>query len=97
MSAPNSTIDDIREGVLRRIDRQANLIRLAIIGAVAVEALMLALALRLIDWKDRTHVLLLIFSVLGYTIIVLGLAALGAHVSRAANRVVAVLQTIAPR
>ena len=51
----------------------------------------------LIDWKDRTHVLLLVFSVLGYTIVLLGLAALGAHVSRASNRIVAVLETMSAK
>lgn len=89
---PATTVNDIREGVLRRIERQAAAIRLATFGAVAVEALMLLLALRLIDWQNRTHILLLVFSVLGYTIVLLGLVALGAHVSRASNRVIAVLE-----
>ena len=93
---PASTVDDIREGVLRRMERQANMIRVAIFGAVAVEALMLGLVLWLIDWRDRTQVLMFVMGVLGYTIVVLGLAALGAHVSRCCNRVVAVIETIAP-
>jgi len=48
-------------------------------------------------WKNPTHVLIFVTSVLGYTIVALGLVALGAHVSRACNRVVAVLETMAPR
>jgi len=90
MSPP--TVDSIREGVLRRMERQANTIRLLIVGAAGVEALLLALALRIADLKNPTHVLILVTSVLGYTIVVLGLVALGAHVSRACNRVVAALR-----
>lgn len=93
----NETVDNIREGVIRRMERQARSVRIAAFGAAIIEALMLGIALNLIDWKQRTHVLLLVFSVLGYTIVLLGLAALGAHVSRASNRIIAVLETMAPR
>lgn len=94
---PATHVDDIREGVLRRMERQATVIRAAILGAVAVEALMLGLALWLIDWREKTHVLMFVMAVLGYTIVALGLGALAAHVSRCCNRVVAVIETIAPR
>ena len=91
------SVDAIREGVLRRMEQQARTVRIAVLGAAGIEALMLGIAINLIDWKDRTHVLLLVFSVLGYTIVLLGLAALGAHVSRASNRIVAVLETMAAK
>ena len=94
---PTKPVDAIREGVLNKMERQASMIRLALIGAMGVEALMLGVALRLIDWQDKTHVLIFVTAILGYTIVALGLAALGAHVSRASNRVVAVLETIASR
>jgi hypothetical protein len=45
MNAP--TVDSIREGVLRRMERQANTVRLLIVAAAGVEALLLALALRI--------------------------------------------------
>jgi len=95
MSTP--TADDIRTGVLKRMEHHATVVRVATLGAAAVEALMLGLALWLIDWKDRTHILMFVMAVLGYTIVVLGLVALGAHVSRACNRVVAVIETLTPR
>ena len=94
---PTPTADDIRTGVLKRMEDQATVVRVATLGAAAVEALMLGLALWLIDWKDRTHILMFVMAVLGYTIVVLGLVALGAHVSRACNRVVAVIETLTPR
>jgi hypothetical protein len=79
------------------MERQTNMIRMVVLAAAGVETLLIALALRVLDLKDPTHVLIFITSVLGYTIVVLGLFALGAHVSRAANRVVAVLETMTPR
>jgi hypothetical protein len=67
MNAP--TVESIREGVLRRMERQANTIRLLIVGAAGVEALLLALALRIADLKNPTHVLIVVTSVLGYSTI----------------------------
>ena len=78
-------------GVLAQMDRHARRVRLAIFGAVAVEGLLMAVAMLKVDWKNDTHLLLFVFSVLGYTIVVLGLAGLGAHVSRVGARVVAAL------
>ena len=94
---PTPTADDIRIGVLKRMEHQATMVRVATLGAAAIEALMLGLALWLIDWNDRMHILMFVMAVLGYTIVVLGFVALGAHVSRACNRVVAVIETLAPR
>ena len=79
-------------GVLARMDRHARRVRAAVIAAAMVEGLLLVMALLMIDWKNTTQVLLFVFSVLGYTIIALGLAALGAHVSRVGARVVAALE-----
>lgn len=94
---PAPTADDIRNGVLKRMEHEAAMVRVATIGAAAVEGVMLGLCLWLIDWNNRTHVLMFVMAVLGYTIVVLGLVALGAHVSRACNRVVAVIETLTPR
>ena len=78
-------------GVLAQMDRHAQRVRMAVIAAAMGEGLLLVVALLKIDWKNDTHVLLFVFSVLGYTIVALGLAALGAHVSRVGARVVAAL------
>lgn len=78
-------------GVLARMDRHAQQVRMAVVAAAMVEGLLLVVALLKIDWRSDTQVLLFIFSVLGYTIVALGLAALGAHVSRVGARVVAAL------
>lgn len=83
--------DDVVTHVLEQMDQHARKTKLAILGAAAVEALLMVVAILMVNWDDRTHVLLFIFSVLGYTIIALGLMALGAHVSRVGARVVAAL------
>jgi hypothetical protein len=80
-------------GVLERMDRQARLGKLALAGALAVEALLLVLVLMLADWNDGGQRLLVIVGVLGYSIVVLGLVALAAHVSRVGARIVAALDS----
>jgi hypothetical protein len=82
--------DDVAS-VLDRMEHYERTKRLAIIAAAAVEAALLAVALVKVNWRDDTQLLLFIFAVLGYTIIVLGLVAVGAHVSRVGARVVAAL------
>ena len=77
--------------VLDQMERHSNRMKLAILGAAGVEALLMLVALFRMDWNDRTHVLMFIFAVLGYTIVLLGLVALGAHVSRVGLRVVQAL------
>ena len=79
---PNQTAD-----ALDRIDRAERRYKQAFLAAVAVEAAALPVYLLLADFTNRTHVLLLIASVATYTIIAIGLVALGAHVNRNTLRV----------
>ena len=72
---------------LDRIDRAERRYKQAFLAAVAVEAAALPVYLALADFSNRTHVLLLIASVATYTIIAIGLVALGAHVNRNTLRV----------
>ena len=72
---------------LERIDRAERRYKQAFLAAVAVEAAALPVYLLLADFTNRTHVLLLIASVATYTIIAIGLVALGAHVNRNTLRV----------
>ena len=88
--------DEIREDVLRQVDRDARVKRAAILGAASLEGLMLAAALLVIDWSNDTHILLLILSVLSYTSIALGLVALGAHTSRSIAQLAAALRMDKP-
>ena len=92
MTNPNSTAD-----VLDRIDRTEQRYKLAFFAAVAIEALMLPAYLALADLGNRTHLLLLIATVATYTILGLGLVALGAHVNRNTLRILRAVQLAAER
>jgi hypothetical protein len=82
-----TNIDEIRGDVLARMDRAQRNFKLAFFGAVALEAIFLIAFLFLADFKNRTHVLILMGTVMTYSILALGLVALGAHVNRAVLRV----------
>jgi hypothetical protein len=84
-------LDTMREGVLARMERADRNMKLAIFGAVLLESVFLAVVLLLIDLENRVERLIFVTSILGYTIIALGLAALGAHVTRSMGRILTVL------
>ena len=85
--AQSVDIDAVRVAALARIDRSERNFKLAFAGAIIVESLFVASFLLLADFSNRLHVLLLISIVSCYTIVVLGLVALGAHVNRGIARV----------
>lgn len=80
---------------LDRIDRAERRYKQAFAAAVGIEALMLPVYLALADFSNRTHVLLLIATVATYTIIAIGLVALGAHVNRNTLRILRAVQLAA--
>lgn len=84
--------DRARLGALAAIERSEKLYRLAFAGACAVEALLLGGLLFVADLSDRSHVLLLIGFVGSYSISALAIAALGAHVSQLAQRVLRAIE-----
>jgi hypothetical protein len=71
-----------RLGALDEIDRTERNFKRAILLAAAVEALFLGLMLWLVDFKDRTQMLILVSSIGTYGIGVLAVFALGAHLNR---------------
>lgn len=80
---------------LDRIDRAERRYKQAFLAAVAVEGAALPVYLALADFSNRTHVLLLLASVATYTIIAIGLVALGAHVNRNTLRILRAVQLAA--
>jgi len=80
-------IDEIRNDVLARMDRAERNYKLAFVLAVALEAAFLLAFLMLADLHNRTHVLLLLGTVTTYSILAIGLVALGAHINRGLLRV----------
>jgi hypothetical protein len=91
-----SALDRARASALDRIDRAERQFKVAFYGAAVLEGLFLATFLLLADWQERTHVLILLGAVGAYAIVVLGLFALGAHVSRCTERVLRALGGEAP-
>lgn len=86
-------LDSIRQGVLARMERGEKMLKFGIIAAAVAESGLMAFALIYMDWKDKVQVELFIFSILGYTIIVLGMVALAGHVTRAVGRILEALET----
>jgi hypothetical protein len=80
-------LDGVRSEALARINRSERTFKLAFYAAVVFEGLLLAALLLAADLSNRTHLLLLIATVGSYSLVVLGLVALGAYVNRCVLRV----------
>ena len=80
-------LDAVRAEAMQRFYNDERNYRLAFFGGVVLEGLFLLLFLLCADLTNKTHVLLLIATVMSYSIVVLGLVALGAHVNRTTLRI----------
>ncbi len=87
-------LDGVRSEVLARINRSERNFKLAFFGAVAVEALFLVTFLLVADLSNRMHLLLLIATVGSYSIVLLGLVALGAHMNRGVLRILKAIELL---
>jgi hypothetical protein len=90
-------IDKARIDALEAIDRAERNFRYALFAGMAVELTLLAGLFLLSDLKQRTHVLLIIGFVGSYSVVLMGLVALGAHVSRVGQRILRAVHEIAER
>jgi hypothetical protein len=80
-------ITEIRKTALDRIERTERHYKITFFGAAVIEASFLVGFLLLADFSNRTHLLLLIVTVALYSILALGLVALGIHINRSTLRV----------
>jgi hypothetical protein len=87
-------LDIVRTEALDRIDRVERRYRLAFFGAVAIEVTFLAAYVLLADFSNRLHVLLLLATVAIYSLLALGLVALGAHVTRSTLRIIRAVELV---
>lgn len=87
-------LDEVRAAALARIDRSERNFKLAFLGAFAVETAFIAAFVLMADLSNRLHLLLLISTVSCYSIVVLGLFALGAHVNRGVARVLKAVELL---
>lgn len=90
--AQNVNLDSVRATALARIDRSERNFKLAFFGAAIVETAFVVSFILLADLSNRLHVLLLLSTVSCYSIVVLGLVALGAHINRGVARVLKALE-----
>lgn len=88
----DSNLDRIRGEVLDRIERSEKNYRAAFYVGAAVESAFLLAFFFLADFSNRLHVLLLLSTVAAYSILAVGLIALGAHVSRCTERVLRAIE-----
>ena len=85
--AQTGDLDNVRAAALARIDRSERNFKLAFFAAAVVESAFIVCFFVLADFSNRLHLLLLISTVSSYSIVVLGLVALGAHINRGIARV----------
>jgi hypothetical protein len=85
-------LDGVRAAALARIDRSERNFKLFLFGAFVVESLFIVSFFMLADLSNRLHLLLLISTVSCYTIVVLGLFALGAHINRGVARLLKAIE-----
>lgn len=83
----SADLDRVRAAALARIDRTERNFKLAFYGAMIFESAFVVSFLLLADLSNRLHLLLLIATVSCYSIVVLGLFALGAYINRGLARV----------
>src|SRR5215470_10271760 len=95
--AQNVDLDAVRVAALARIDRSERNFKMAFLCAAIVESAFIVSFLLLADLSNRLHVLLLISTVSCYTIVVLGLVALGAHINRGIARVLKAVELVPNR
>ncbi|HEX3187865.1 MAG TPA: hypothetical protein VHQ94_23905 [Pyrinomonadaceae bacterium] len=87
-------LDEVRAAALARVDRSERNFKLAFLGAGFVEVLFILSFILLADLSNRLHLLLLISTVSCYSIVVLGLFALGAHINRGVARVLKAVELL---
>lgn len=87
-------LNGVRSEVLARINRSERNFKLAFFAAVTFEALFLVALLLAADFSNRMHLLMLIATVGGYSVVVLGLVTLGAHVNRSVLRVLKAIELL---
>ena len=87
-------INEIRHNTLNLIERNERSYKFAFVGAAFIELLFLVAFLLLADFSNRVHVLLLIMTIVIYTIMAFGLLALGLHVNRNTLRVLNAIELL---
>jgi hypothetical protein len=89
-----ANLDDVRARVLAGIERSERNFKLVFLIAAAWEVLFLLAFILAADFSNRLHLLLLIATVGSYSMVVIGLVALGAHVNRGVLRILKAIELL---
>jgi hypothetical protein len=92
MDRETQRLDEARGHVLDRMETGRKMVSYGTFVAGLLELAMLAACIMLVDWGDRTQVLLFLIFILSYFILVLGMLALAGHITSANARVLAALE-----
>ena len=83
---------DTTTQAVNRIERSQQLFKLALVGAVVLEGLLISAMLLLVNFTDRTQTLIFVGTIGGYTLVALGFVMLATYVDRAVLRVAQLTQ-----
>ena len=86
---PTNDLEQMRANALKQMDRAQRNFKLALFGAVLFEGLFTLGIIYFVDVRNPLHLLIVCCTGVIYMPIVLGLVALGAHMSRNTLRVLA--------
>lgn len=92
--AQRVNLDEVRAAAIARVERTERNFKLAFFGAGLVETAFIVSFILMADLSNRLHLLLLISTVSCYSIVVLGLVALGAHFNRGIARVLKAVELL---
>ena len=87
-------LDEVRDTALASIERSERNFKLAFMVAAVWEALFLLAYILAADFSNRLHLLLLIATVGSYSMVVIGLVALGAHINRGVLRILKAIELL---
>jgi hypothetical protein len=85
-------LDKARGKVLDQMEAGRKTMNLGFAVASLMELALLAACVMLVDWGDKTQVMLLVIFILSYGMLAMGLVILAGHVTRSTGRVLAVLE-----
>ena len=91
MATELGSLDTARGRVLDRMEAGQRLMRFGTGAAALLEVAMLVTCIVLVDWNDRTQILLFLIFILSYFILVLGMVVLAGHVTNSTARILAAL------
>ena len=91
MTQETQSLDSARERVLDRMETGRRLVHFGTGAAALLEVAMLIACIALVDWSDRTQILLFLIFILSYFILVICMLALAGHVTIATGRILAAL------